>query len=338
MENINNIAIKISENSDRVKRCINDDDFLCEVLNSIEHKKLKEYYNSEKDGPIVDVRKRVCEELLLRSINKEKLNEIVGESKSKNPNAFRSWTNNFNILNSILADEFHFDVTELVNFFVEKFDRKVKTKIWDFKGPRNQGQDHYCILFYNDNQESHSTSLQFFIDFISSDKIKYGVWNESERIYLNGYFFTESLKFQSVIDYIDNIKLLILDDIPVKSEIKNDNYTFISSAIKILKDFENLPMSAKEIWSEIEKQGIYKTDGKTPVASLNTIMSGHSINSNNSNKSKKMYFECVGDKPIKYKLINYMPKRVKESLLNEGFITMEQLKEILEKNNIKIEL
>lgn len=337
MNNIKNIAIKIAENCDKVKRCISDDDYLCEILNSIDHKKLKEYYNSEKNGPIVDVRKKICEELLLRSIDKLKLNEIISNSKSENPSAFRSWTNNFNILNSLLIDKFNSDVSELIDFFYEKFDKRVKTKVWDFKGARNQGQDHYCILFYNEEQESHSTSLQFFIDFIGSDEIKYGVWKESERIYVNGYFLTKSSSFESVIDYIDNIKLMILEDIPEK---KTDitEHTFITAAIKILKDFENNPMSAKEIWSEIEKTGIYKTDGKTPAATLNSSLLSSSVNSSIKNKSKKLYFECIGENPIKFRLVNYMPKRVKETILEEGFITIQQLKEILEKNNIKIEI
>jgi hypothetical protein len=119
---------------------------------------------------------------------------------------------------------------------------------------------------------------------------------------------------------------------------QKSNYTLVSAAVKVLKDFKNNPMSAKEVWDEIEKQNLYQSHSKTSVASLSTIMSGSSVNSKNSNKSSKMYFESIGSNPIKYKLINYVPDRIKDSLIDEGFITITKLKEILEKNNIKIDL
>ena len=113
-KDIKDIAIEIAKKCDLVKSCINDDVHLCNLLNSIDHKILKGYYNSEKSGPIVDVRKKICEEILLRGINKVKLNEIISNSKENNSSAFRSWKSNFNILNSILLSSLHVDVDDLI--------------------------------------------------------------------------------------------------------------------------------------------------------------------------------------------------------------------------------
>jgi hypothetical protein len=338
-KDIKDIAIEIAKKCDLVKSCIDDDNHLCEILNSVDHKILKEYYNSEKSGPVVDIRKKICEQILLRNINKDKLNEIISNSKADNQSAFRSWTNNFSILNSILVDHLYVDIKNLIDYISNLFENKVKFKVWDFRGARNQGQDHYCLLFYNNTQDSQSSSLQFFIDFKSSKEIIYRVWSESTKSDIDGPYFINIDDFEKIIDYIDIIKDLIINDIKVsKNEISKTDNTFLSAAISVLKSSENLPMSAKEIWTEIEKEGIYKTTGKTPAASLSTIMLGASINSKIKIKSKKLIFECVGDNPIKFKLVNYTPKRIRESLIDDGFITKEMLKEILLKNNINIEI
>lgn len=48
--------------------------------------------------------------------------------------------------------------------------------------------------------------------------------------------------------------------------------TFLETATKILKDNNNQPMSSRDILDSIEKQSLVHTKGKTPWASLNSIM------------------------------------------------------------------
>lgn len=72
--------------------------------------------------------------------------------------------------------------------------------------------------------------------------------------------------------------------------------TFIEAAIEILKQNDNQPMSAREIWSNIELQSLVKTNGKTPWASLNTILIHHS----RSEYKNKIYFNISSQKPLKF--------------------------------------
>lgn len=332
VEDIKNLAIEILENCNRVKKCITDDDYLCDVLNSIDHKILKDYYNSNNNGPIVEIRKKICEELLLRNINTDKLNEIIKESKSKNPSAFRSWTNNFNILNSILINEFNPCIDVFLKFLIDKFDGKVKSKVWNFRGARNQGQDHYCILLYNEEQESHSSSLQFIIDFTNNGKIKYGIWRESDKAYINGPFHIGSESFNHLIDYIESSKKIILDDV---LETEFNKMTFTDAAKFILEEFSNKPMTSREIWDEIKKRNLVKTNGKTPWATINTIILNDCLDSPVNGSKSRNIFKIVDSNPAKFILNNYMPKNIKETLIQNGFITIDMLKDIFENNGLK---
>jgi HB1, ASXL, restriction endonuclease HTH domain len=86
---------------------------------------------------------------------------------------------------------------------------------------------------------------------------------------------------------------------------------FLEAAKVILQQNSNKPMSAKEITTEILNQKLCKTKGKTPWASLNTMMLAHSVNSSLSDKSLKSHnskniqlFEMVGNLPVKFILTN----------------------------------
>ena len=329
---------KICESTLEIQKCIDDDVYLCEVLNSVDKNFLREYYKSDRVGPVVNLRKQICREVLLDDITVDKLSEIISKHKSDNKSAFKSWSTNFSILHTIIIDKYK-NIDKIVSNIVADFSNIIENSdhiIWDFKGGRNQGQNNYCFAFYNKTQKNQSSSLQLFVDF-NNGRVKYGIYKHSTKEYPFGELYCEFDEFEKVYSYVEDNKDIIINDIS-ESNVISVEHTFISASINVLKFFENKPMSAKEIWDHIEKNGIYKTSGKTPAASLNTIMSGSSINSNNSNKSKKMIFECVGDKPIKYRLINYTPKRIRESLIDDGFITKEMLIEILSKNNINIEI
>jgi len=76
--------------------------------------------------------------------------------------------------------------------------------------------------------------------------------------------------------------------------------TYIEAAIEILKQNGNQPMKPREIWNEISKQGLIKTKGKTPWASLNTILLFHSRPEYN----KKLYFKISSEKPLKFTILH----------------------------------
>ena len=76
--------------------------------------------------------------------------------------------------------------------------------------------------------------------------------------------------------------------------------TFIEAAIEILRQNGNQPMSSKEIWNKISEQDLVKTKGKTPWASLNTILIFHS----RPEYKKKLYFNIASNKPLKFTILD----------------------------------
>ncbi len=74
------------------------------------------------------------------------------------------------------------------------------------------------------------------------------------------------------------------------------------------------------------------------MASLSTIILKDCVDSPvNGNKSRNI-FKIVDSKPQKFILNNYMSKTIKETMIENGFITVDMLKEIFEKNGLKFEL
>jgi hypothetical protein len=338
---------KLCESASVIKKCIDDNNFLCDILNELDKNYIRTIYRSEKSGPILDIRKEVAKTILLDEIDEVKLLEIIESNKTKSPGKI-TINNPYRILNPMI-NQLYSEYIDFMKDFGNLIKNKIgdcKMHIWDFDGARFQGQEWCCLLFYNKDLKTHSDGMQLWISF-KDNLVEYGVCDHSKGnkevdiVYPFDPILLPISDFNldEFYQFIEDHKNVILNDINANTiTSKNEDHTFISASIQVLKDFENKPMSAKEIWDYIEKLGIYKTTGKTPSASLNTILSGSSINSNNSNKSKRLIFECVGEKPIKYRLLNYTPKRVRESLIEDGFLTKEILIEILLKNNINIEI
>ena len=326
-----------------INKCLNDNDYLSNRLNSSDLYFINQIYSDkEKEGVVIDIRKEVAKSILLSELSVDKLLEIIKKHKDNNPQKLKTWSNPYRILHPIINNSYlHLDsfIIEFSKILIENIG-DVKYTISDFNGSQHQGSNQYWIAFYNKEHKSQSEGNQIFFNFIEGE-MTYGIYNHLSKNYLIGPIKVDFDTFlvDDIYKFIDENKNIILDEkiSPILTDTEKE-HTFISASIQVLKNFENVPMSAKEIWDHIEKIGSYKAVGKTPAASLYTIMSGSSINSNNSNKSKKLIFESVGTNPIKFKLINYTPKRIRESLIDDGFITKEMLIEILSKNNINIEI
>jgi hypothetical protein len=85
--------------------------------------------------------------------------------------------------------------------------------------------------------------------------------------------------------------------------IKN-NMTFIEASIEILKQNGNQPLSSREIWNKISEQNLVKTNGKTPWASLNTILIYHSRPDYKKNQKRTIYFSETSKNPIKFTILD----------------------------------
>ena len=106
------------------------------------------------------------------------------------------------------------------------------------------------------------------------------------------YGFDESSKS---IDDVDDLT-------PVEKNEKK--MTFINAAQLILKENDNRPMSANEIWDIIDDRDLVETKGTTPWMTLNAQMLSYSDNTNIFRKKKVKLFTIVENNPAKFKLIN----------------------------------
>lgn len=80
--------------------------------------------------------------------------------------------------------------------------------------------------------------------------------------------------------------------------------TFIEAAQKVLKDNNNVPMTAREIWDVIIEMDLIESFGKTPVSSLQYQIQKSSINTKYKTQYKNKFFEITSDDPQKFKLID----------------------------------
>ena len=124
--------------------------------------------------------------------------------------------------------------------------------------------------------------------------------------------------------------------------------TFVSAAKKAMRANNNKPMTSIEIWDKILEMNLYQSSGLTPESTLNALLRRHSKNSDVKNKAIVPIFATIVGSPNKFQLINFVPKHIKESFIEEGFVTidkynelrseLEEIKDILRKNNINLGL
>lgn len=98
--------------------------------------------------------------------------------------------------------------------------------------------------------------------------------------------------------------------------------TFIEAAIEVFNKNNNEELSCSEIFELIKDK--IDSKGKTPKLSLNTIL------------HRSELFLTISGNPDKFIYKRFVSENIKESLIENGFLTKEKLKEILEKNNINI--
>lgn len=327
---INNIK-NICDASIDIKNCIENDQYLCDRLNSIDKNLIRDYYKNDKSGVVIDIRKEVCKVLLLDDIDIDKLHLIINKHKENEPQKLKSWANPYKILHPLINITYnHLDVF-MDNFISELITRigDIKYTISNFNGSQHQGSDNYWVAFYNKEYRSQSEGLQLFLDF-NNGNFTYGIYNHKEKIYLNGPIQFNS--FDNLYEFIDENKNIILN------EIIDLGMTFIEGAKFILEDLGNKPMTSKEIWDEIDKRNLVRTGGKTPWASLNTIILNDCVDSPVAGSKSRNLFKMVDRNPARFILNNYMSSSIKETMIKNGFITIDILKEIFEKNGLEFKI
>lgn len=319
---------KISEYSKEVFRMHNDMEYLCEVLNSLDIKLLREYYLQDKSGPIIDLRKEVIREIMLGSISPIRLEEIIQKYKLERSQEMKAWKNPYKILHTIINTKYY-DVDEMVDNFIGEVKSRlgfnIESHLVNFDGANNMGGDQYWVCFYAIGGDR--SKIQIFLS-IKDGISEYGVYSHVESKYLVGpNVWTNIDDFLNFVD--QNKDVLVVG-------VKSEPYTFVEAAKFVLLENENKPMTSKEIWDRISELGLkLNSVGKTPQTSLSANLLYNSVNSNTEQRVKNPIFEVTSVNPNKFILKNYVPKKIKESLIEDGFIHISKLKEILESMGYK---
>lgn len=201
----------LCETSSQVKGYYDQPDTLIDALNKVpisELKKCMDYYVS-RSGVIVDLRKEVIELLIEgKKLNSEILESIINKHRSGKENQFRSYKQLFSIFYPPITFFGHNKIRIFVEAFIEQFisdlklSDKVKSIYFDFQGARQQGSDRLWLAIYNKEQDSHSSGLQFFVEFYDG-KVGYGVYRHSDKSYLKdrSTLSKEEFNYENLVNY-----------------------------------------------------------------------------------------------------------------------------------------
>lgn len=326
----------ICEASLVIKSCVNDNQYLCDILNNIDKNYVGQYYRQDKGGVVIDIRKEVAKNILLADVTPDVLVDIIKKHKSQNPQKLKAWTNPYKIIHPFVNQKY-----ESLDNFIIKFSNQlkelvggVKVHIVNFDGAQYQGTEHYWLALYNENHSSQSDGLQLFFQFYAG-KFTYGIYQHITGGYLVGPI--EYTSVENIFQFIEENKHLILEE-----DIK-PKMTFIEAAKFVLEQKGNVPMTAGDIWTEIAKQRLVKTSGKTPHLTLNSVLCENSCNldkvsPDRQSTNKSSVFKIISTDPYKFIISNYMPPHIKQNLVSNGFITIEMLSEIFKKNGLEFDI
>jgi hypothetical protein len=122
-----------------------------------------------------------------------------------------------------------------------------------------------------------------------------------------------------------------------KENLLTKKYTFVEAAQLILKQNDNRPMTALEIWEEANTQNLVETLGKTPKATMNAQMIVYSDNTNAIGKKKNSIFKIIEDKPYKFILLNPNEEvqPIPDELDNSDILPPSKFIKFQEKPNVK---
>ncbi len=220
----------ICDTSKEIRGYYENPEKLVSALNKVHSEDLGKCmaYYSGKSGVIVDLRKEVIEYLQKgEKLNVEILENFINKHRNGKENQFRAYKQWFTIFYPPITFFGHNDIRKFTEQLIEKLieklivDLKLKNKVksvyFDFQGPRQQGSDRLWLAIYNKDQESHSSGIQFFIEFFDG-KISYGVYRHSDKSYLKEKVSLEKTEFNydHLLDYFKSETKLILDNSPKK--------------------------------------------------------------------------------------------------------------------------
>ena len=211
----------VCNTSKEIKGYYDKPETLIEALNKVPKSELKQCldYYSQRSGVIVDLRKEVIDYLKSgETLDQETLESFINKHRNGKENQFRGYKQWFSLFYPPITFYGHNTLRKFIEGFIEQIisDLKVKEKVssiyFDFQGARQQGSDRLWLAIYNKEQESHSSGIQFFVEFFNGE-IGYGVYQHSDKSYLKDRVSlnAEEFKYNDLLNYFkpETQKLLV---------------------------------------------------------------------------------------------------------------------------------
>jgi hypothetical protein len=163
------------------------------------------------------------------------------------------------------------------------------------------------VAIYNNQQKNQSEGLQLFLSF-KNGIFYYGIFNYIEQLHITEFEFDGDLN--KFYDFIDSNSELIRND------TKKASLNLIIKVKDFLESTDNL--------------------GKTISEIILNLKSNISENNLRNLLIESDEFDLVGDK---WKIKNQIPGtgKLKKYLTEQGFVTIDMLIELLNRNGIKLE-
>lgn len=214
----------LCDTSAQVRGFYDQPDTLVEALNNVPSSELDECleYYATRSGVIVDLRKEVIQLLKDgKKLTSEILENLINKHRSGKENQFRAYKQWFSIFYPPITFYGHNDIREFVDEFIEQLitDLKLQEQVnyiyFDFQGPRQQGSDRLWLAIYNQDQDSHSSGIQFFVEFYNGT-VGYGVYQHSDKSYLKDRVTLEKedFNYDELIKYFQPEKNTLLANSP----------------------------------------------------------------------------------------------------------------------------
>jgi hypothetical protein len=186
------------------------------------------------------------------------------------------------------------------SFNIIGFNREILKNVLDICYSKGYDFDNKLLTLDQVNDKISKTTLEMKAFY----KLPSGLYWQGLDSASNRDLLKTCKSLLEKVGKLDSLK--ILDDTKSTTIVDKDSkkYTFIEAAQLILKQNDNKPMTALEIWEEVNTQNLVETIGKTPKASMNAQLIVYSDNTTAIGKKKNSIFRIIEDRPYKFILLN----------------------------------
>lgn len=229
---------QVLEASKKMYGYFNDPNKFIEGLNNLSEENLDLCHKlyDKKKGDVINLRKDIIN--ILRKgekIDIKVLDKVIDKHKNGKEKKFKPYSTYISLMYPLLTLDINTSLRDFGKKLAENIIQdlnlkdKVKYKITDFNGARNQGAENFWFSIYNKKQKNQSTGKQFFVDFTNGE-ITYSVFQNIGKNYLKDKekFSEEEFNYANMLNYFLPEVDQIINDYPTKNEVSDKKETIVN--------------------------------------------------------------------------------------------------------------